>query len=857
MLFSSIISLVLHTFMLITTKTVCIEVHVCGKNTSLLIPLHKLPVTIVAPSYNISFCSENSVLDGNLDFFNKDAVSLIGKVNSTVTCYGQSAGIHFRNVRYIQFQNMILNNCGSVHNPYNNPYQFSSCIFIENGSSISLRSVSILNSQGSGMVVLQSYALINITDCYFKNGSAKTNTSCGGGGMYLELACYPTKGASQCTRSKMTLNITNTQFEANHAGVVNRIGSNCYNFESGGGASFLLKGSANNNVITIQNCTFMSNNALSKSSFGGGLIITIFNWSKNNKIMVENSTFCKNTCKYGGGGGADIGFLSKSVTSFPRDNRFAFVNTTFEQNSAKFGAGTLVYSTTAELNTFESNEVLFINCLWIDNAARYSSAVYLNLNNPGTYNSAGFLPKITFVNGTLKGNRIIDHIKSTERYEHINSYYVHKRGKGSFFSIGYKVTFNSSMRFINNSGSALYLASSIVKINSGSTVSFAGNTGHYGGAISFLGTSILHLHNNVTLNFSDNTAIVKGGAIYQEHVDTLEYISLRKCFFHYSSRFRGTDGGNITCLFRNNQVINSDPNSESLIHGHSIYMHSLDSCKSITKFTKKPKIGTNYVEYSGPVARFIFENSTRNEISTAGTKFKVKMHIINNKVPIIPGKVTDLPIEVNDDFNRTVFRIYQALLKTDPHNSHNMSIDPKYVHIYYNQILLYGSPGDGGNVTFSLSSIGDEEVILPFELIDCPPGYVIEKEGGLTSCICSTEDRVKQYLGISHCNQSRFQATLKQGYWLAYKNKSHHTEGEYIVSHSCPRSFCSRNESYYLPNISSPHELDKVICGRERTGVLCGECRENYSAFYHSQDFECAYMISTATWVGCCTSLLK
>lgn len=61
----------------------------------------------------------------------------------------------------------------------------------------------------------------------------------------------------------------------------------------------------------------------------------------------------------------------------------------------------------------------------------------------------------------------------------------------------------------------------------------------------------------------------------------------------------------------------------------------------------------------------------------------------------------------------------------------------------------------------------------------------------------------------------------------------------YIASNLCPRNFCNRNESYFLPdNLSA---LDGVICGTERTGLLCGKCRENYSAFYHSQDLKCTH----------------
>ena len=820
MLHNDMIWLLVSVILGLATQTSCNHIQVCGKNSSLFVPFHELPLaTPKVTAYNISLCSGNSELAGALAFLNKDSVTLTGKANSTLTCYGQDAGISFENVTRISLRNVAIKGCGSVHGYHTT--SFSSSIFIKNSSRIFLKNTSLLNSQGSGMVLLQSYARVKIVNCTFKHGIAKASTLCGGGGLFIELASF-----KKYPQSAMNLTVTNTHFENNHAGHSN---TTCFNFDNGGGMSLLLTGNANKNKVRIRKCFFKYNNV----KWGGGLFIKITRWPKWNNILVEKCTFYRNRCDQSGGGGADIGFLSKSATSFPRDNTVTFIDSLFQENSAKFGGGTLVHSTTADKTEFESNRVNFINCCWVNNAATYSSAVYLNLNFPGTYNSDGFLPIITFVHCTLKGNRVLSYIKSTERYEDQNSYHTFKRGKGSFFSVGYKVAFNSSMLFVNNSGSALYLASSKVEVNSGSTVSFIGNSGHYGGAICLLGTSIIQLHDNITLNFTSNTAIVKGGAIYQEHVDTLEYISLRKCFFYYSD-FR-KNNSNITCLFRNNYVISNQSHSESLIHGNSIYMHSLDSCKSIIWFNRSIN-GTDYLRYSGPIANFTFQNSTRNEISTAGTKFKVKLDIISN-FPIIPGKVTDLPIEVNDDFNRRVFRVYRALLKADPQNSHDMLIDPKYVHVYYNQILLHGTPGDRGNLTFSLSSIGDVEVILPFELVDCPPGYVIESKSGLGSCICSID---VDYIGISRCNQSSFRAVIKRGYWLGYRPANFGTK-KYILSQSCPRSFCNRNGTYYLPSTSSVHKLDSAICGEKRTGVLCGECRENYSAFYHSQDFECAY----------------
>lgn len=161
-------------------------------------------------------------------------------------------------------------------------------------------------------------------------------------------------------------------------------------------------------------------------------------------------------------------------------------------------------------------------------------------------------------------------------------------------------------------------------------------------------------------------------------------------------------------MFQNNEVINSD---SYLLHGHSIYMHTLKSCESFIDFST-PRQHDNLTEYTGPVANFVFKSSEfDSEISTPGTKFKMKMNV-SHSFPIIPGKVTQLPIEVNNDFNKTILTVYQAVLLQTSYQSENNSIviDPDYMHVYNNTIVLYGIPGSIGSLSFSLSSIGNQEI---------------------------------------------------------------------------------------------------------------------------------------------------
>ena len=65
-----------------------------------------------------------------------------------------------------------------------------------------------------------------------------------------------------------------------------------------------------------------------------------------------------------------------------------------------------------------------------------------------------------------------------------------------------------------------------------------------------------------------------------------------------------------------------------------------------------------------------------------------------------------------------------------------------------------------------------------------------------------------------------------------------------LLCNSGPIGFCQYNTSnvkplYRLPKTVSVEYMDTFMCGSSRSGVLCGECRKGYSAYYHSPTLEC------------------
>ena len=110
-------------------------------------------------------------------------------------------------------------------------------------------------------------------------------------------------------------------------------------------------------------------------------------------------------------------------------------------------------------------------------------------------------------------------------------------------------------------------------------------------------------------------------------------------------------------------------------------------------------------------------------------------------------------------------------------------------------------------------------------------------------CACSATHTDKVYDGIKECSTEDFTAKLRIGYWIGYNNDMSKDYGreENLISGYCPIGFCSNNgfTSYTLPKNTNVLDLDLLICGKGRTGVLCGRCRGDLSSYYHSATYDC------------------
>ena len=112
----------------------------------------------------------------------------------------------------------------------------------------------------------------------------------------------------------------------------------------------------------------------------------------------------------------------------------------------------------------------------------------------------------------------------------------------------------------------------------------------------------------------------------------------------------------------------------------------------------------------------------------------------------------------------------------------------------------------------------------------CPPGFLVS---GDSSCVCGSKDGA---LPIDRCDEQHCRAYLRSGYWAGYVSADDDTNGSRseLYTGKCPRGFCKirENGAPPLPGLSNSsnltEELNQVVCGTTRKGLLCGECSPGF-----------------------------
>ena len=136
-------------------------------------------------------------------------------------------------------------------------------------------------------------------------------------------------------------------------------------------------------------------------------------------------------------------------------------------------------------------------------------------------------------------------------------------------------------------------------------------------------------------------------------------------------------------------------------------------------------------------------------------------------------------------------------------------------------------------LTLVCSAAADDEECSTCTPVDgrCPPGFLAS---GDCNCKCGSEGGV---LPIDKCDKQQCRAYLRTGHWAGYVRQPAGTDGDRLELYTakCPSGFCESGGStpLLLPGLSNSsnftEELNQVVCGTTRKGLLCGECSPGFS----------------------------
>ena len=785
----------------------------CSSGANSHYSINELPFSNISSGTLLKFCSKSNVLKVKLTLTRIEQIALVGYEFPELKCYNSStseAGFVFKDIHNLTIINMTIVGCGTLATvdpyPENN---IKASVIIQTSTNITIAGLSIINSPGTGLAFFYSNGSVTVKSSVFEQNGYDHHS--GGNGVYVETG--PSLSSDFLDNGLSAEYIVDDccfLYNIARTGMDNII-KGFSRYDKGGGMCVYILASERVN-ITVSNSLFIGNEA---DHYGGGLFVSYIGKSRSNNVRVITSEFQNNTGTYGGA--TYSGYLHTRLpvleTPLNCSHYYEFVN--FSGNTAQFGGGSSIFASKT-LNLDSSAKVEFENCSWKRNIGQYGAAVTV-LPNAWNLYSEGYLPTPRLANCTISDN----HVRSDNIFQKGESSEFSK-GSGAFYCFGHNVTFEGHTIFEKNVGSAMYLGSCLGIFEKKSITYFLNNTGYQGGAIYEL-SSVVYVRDNSTLFFIGNTADDKGGAIYEHTFFMHIYDYSKTCFIDYVDNIEEVNDRNISVTFEHNFAAK---------YGHSIYASSLRPCYNRFSFS-----AVNLsVDIFDQVGNFSYQPPNRYmEVATAVNHSNITEEDWSGHLFFIPGKEISIPFVDVDDLDQPVMTSYLVTVEGGDYS--NMTIKPNqnYLQISSNILVLYGSGNETATVT--LSDTSSRQIALSFRVTveACPPGFIHDYES--QSCICAFNTN-EQYVGIGACNLTLMRAYSSEGYWIGYETSKTETEDS-LLSGYCPRGFCTPGKKHLLPEKADREELDRLICSESRTGILCGQCKQNFSVHFHSLEFNC------------------
>ena len=518
------------------------------------------------------------------------------------------------------------------------------------------------------------------------------------------------------------------------------------------------------------------------------------------------SNYQGNSAKDTGGG----------ISAFQSSFKLAGQNT-FESNKAAEGGGLYTFNCTVN---FPGENTLITNSA--SNQGGGFSVVHstLNMNGSTTFKNnlatsgggmyidsskAGIDGNSCFMNNTAESGGGAIYVRDSVAEFSGKDESAGRKGAAIHASSSALILQGSSS-FVNNSakyGGGIYSESSnLTLVHDRST--YLNNMALRGGAQYFDVNSNFSLHQTAHVHFQGNNATEFGGAIY-----VVDVPSRSECFFH----------------IQNDRLLNLDTTplvfkkNTARVRGSVLYGGLLDKCN----FTSERH--TNALELLN-MSVLQGDSDKGHSISSDATQLCFcNMSDWDCKETtqlrsIYPGQQVEVSVVAIDQSVSAISALIHTTVRSghsltvsetisyetgENCTSRNYSVTPKNL---LNQLEFYPSNRSGNTI----------HLIVNITFASCPIGF--EESNFTGECIC--DRRLWQYTNSCDIDRQAILHNASSTFWLNVSYNNGTPEG-FIHHPFCPFDYCT-SESKDI-NLNNPDEQ----CNVNRSGLLCGKCKEGLS----------------------------
>lgn len=774
-------------------------------------------------------------------FHDLESVRISG-INTTISCgTSENSGLMFSNISRLVIDGITLANCGGQAVTCDT----TAALSILHCKDVNASNLQVTKSKGIGLMIADHQGgNIQISSSNFTENiaSVRHDPQCGGemqrsGGVYIATGGFQQESSSSSVRYDFhnclfAKNMVNSNFPNNtfHSSLLTN--TNELRPHQGGGVSLVFDNGVTNVQAMFTQCTFLENFAI----VGGGLSVEIESGrdtmtpGENIYITIQDSSFEANGCGLttsaysGGGANFNFDFFNEPSTA---SKSVILQRVNFSKNCAELGGGIYFSSGHEDHTSIELNSFIIDSCTFRDNRGYAGSAI-------------GMMPSILdaslhtlLLMPTFKNCKFLSNLPSEDGSPQAS------HSRGVIYSNLYNVKFEGQNDFKDNYETALYIVNGQVDFSK-SSADFVNNTGLEGGAMALIGLSSFNVGGNNSYTFENNTAIGRGGAIFSFTVDSHDYAMSRNCFIRNIRDIQEDHAGILpeyewqtTIVFMGNRANGGT--------GHAIFATSLHSCQLVGSHTPSGQV-YSLVDTADIFTirgmRFDDNPALQPQIATEGAVLYYNSNKALMELEVVPGELIKHGVTLSDDLNNTV----QLTLKASVKDNLAVEVDSAFSSCLSDEIALKGMPSQEASLLLQTLPPRQTSIELNVKLVDCPPGCILA-DG---KCICDP----RPYIGL-RCDANKLYSFISPGFWagmVTYEN------GTVLATGTAPTGFCdyngTREESLGVRLPRNISQLDEAICGKSRTGVLCGGCRPGYTTYFHSPNFRCKLADPTLCRLG-------